>query len=131
MISRWLSICAVVVLVGCASHDKKSGKGLIVTPGGSLPGTVISVNSGARFAVVRFPIGQMPTLNQHMSAYRQGFHPVGKRVKLGPTRILHVQRVNLNSISPQRFRRNARSTAFFTNEHQGACGHTGALFDGM
>lgn len=89
MISRWLSICAVVVLVGCASHDKKSGKGLIVTPGGSLPGTVISVNSGARFAVVRFPIGQMPTLNQHMSAYRQGLKVADLKIS-GPQRDIHT-----------------------------------------
>ncbi|PYK29105.1 MAG: hypothetical protein DME57_11370 [Verrucomicrobia bacterium] len=89
MISRWLSIGAIVFLVGCASHEKSVGKGLIVTPGGSLPGTVISVNPSARFAVVRFPIGQMPALNQHMNAYRQGLKVADLKIS-GPQRDVHT-----------------------------------------
>jgi len=89
MISRWLSICAIVLLAACASREKNAGKGLIVTPGGSLPGTVISVNPTARFAVVRFPIGQMPVVNQHMSAYRQGLKVADLKIS-GPQRDVHT-----------------------------------------
>ena len=78
-----------MVLVGCASREKNSSKGLIVTPGGSLPGKVISVNPTARFAVLRFPIGQMPTVNQHVSVYRQGLKVAELKIS-GPQRDVHT-----------------------------------------
>ena len=90
MTSRLLSLFVVLALVGCASRDKQSdSKGVIVTPGGMMPGTVISVNPSARFAVLRFPIGQLPPLNQRMSAYRQGLKVADLRIS-GPQRDMHT-----------------------------------------
>lgn len=79
----------LVAVVGCASREKPDQQGLIVTPGGNLPGTVVSVNPAARFAVLRFPIGQMPPLNQRMSAYRQGLKVADLRIS-GPQRDIHI-----------------------------------------
>ena len=78
----------MLVLVGCASRQK-STQGVIVTPGGSLPGTVISVNASARFVVVRFPMAEMPPLNQRMSAYRQGLKVADLNIS-GPQRDTHT-----------------------------------------
>ena len=89
MTSRLLSLFVVLALVGCASRDKADSKGVIVTPGGMMPGTVISVNPSARFAVLRFPIGQLPPLNQRMSAYRQGLKVAELRIS-GPQRDMHT-----------------------------------------
>ena len=89
MTSRLLSLFVGLALVGCASRDKQSDKGVIVTPGGMMPGTVISVNPSARFAVLRFPIGQLPPLNQRMSAYRQGLKVAELRIS-GPQRDMHT-----------------------------------------
>ena len=90
MISQWLRLLLVLMLVGCASRDKKlDQQGVIVTPGGSLPGTVISVNPAGRFAVVRFPLGQLPSLNQRMSAYRQGLKVADLKIS-GPQRDIHT-----------------------------------------
>jgi hypothetical protein len=88
MVSRWLSVFAALALVGCA-RDKDSAESIIVTPGGSLPGTVVSVNPSARFAVLRFPIGQMPPLNQRMSAYRKGLKVAELKIS-GPQRDVHT-----------------------------------------
>jgi hypothetical protein len=90
MTSRLLSLFVVLALLGCASREKQSdSKGVIVTPGGMMPGTVISVNPSARFAVLRFPIGQLPPLNQRMSAYRQGLKVADLRIS-GPQRDMHT-----------------------------------------
>jgi hypothetical protein len=90
MTSRLLSLFVVLALLGCASGDKQAdSKGVIVTPGGMMPGTVISVNPSARFAVLRFPIGQLPPLNQRMSAYRQGLKVADLRIS-GPQRDMHT-----------------------------------------
>ena len=88
MISHWLKLLLVLLLVGCASREKE-GDGIIVTPGGSLPGAVVSVNAAARFAVVRFPLGYMPPLDQRMSAYRQGLKVADLRIS-GPQRDIHT-----------------------------------------
>jgi hypothetical protein len=88
MISRWLSVFAALALVGCASRNKDA-ESIIVTPGGSLPGTVVSVNPSARFAVLRFPIGQMPPLNQRLSAYRKGLKVAELKIS-GPQRDVHT-----------------------------------------
>lgn len=87
MISRWLSLIIFLSLLGCASREQ--GEGLIVTPGGSLPGAIVSVNPGARFAVVRFPMGDMPPLNQRMSVYRQGLKVADLKIS-GPQRDAHT-----------------------------------------
>ena len=79
----------ILLLTGCASRDKSPDSGIIVTPGGSLPGTVVSVSPTARFVVVQFPIGEMPPLNQRMNAYRQGLRVAELRIS-GPQRDLHT-----------------------------------------
>jgi len=79
----------MLALLGCASREKQSQQGVIVTPGGGLPGTVISVNPSARFAVLRFGIGQMPSLDQRMSAYRQGLKVADLKIS-GPQRDIHT-----------------------------------------
>jgi hypothetical protein len=89
MISQWLKLLLVLALIGCASRDKSDQHGVIVTPGGSLPGTVISVNPTGRFVVLRFAMGQLPPLNQRMSAYRQGLKVADLRIS-GPQRDIHI-----------------------------------------
>jgi len=89
MISRWLSALLAIALLGCAHKKQPDNKSVIVTPGGRAAGTVISVNPSARFAVVRFPIGQLPPLNQHMGAYRQGLKVADLKIS-GPQRDVHT-----------------------------------------
>lgn len=89
MISRLSNLLVIFALIGCASPEKPELKGIIVTPGGMMPGTVISVNPSARFAVLRFPIGQMPPLNQRMTAYRQGLKVADLKIS-GPQRDVHT-----------------------------------------
>ena len=90
MISRCLSIFLIVTLFGCASREKNlADEGIIVTPGGTLPGTVVSVNPAARFAVLRFAPGQLPPLEQRMSVYRQGLKVAELKIS-GPQRDIHT-----------------------------------------
>jgi hypothetical protein len=89
-ISRAFSVILVLTLLGCATRGKKQdGQGIIVTPGGLAAGTVISVNANARFAVLRFPIAQLPPVDQRMSAYRQGLKVADLRIT-GPQRDFHT-----------------------------------------
>ncbi|HEY5914165.1 MAG TPA: hypothetical protein VJA21_26555 [Verrucomicrobiae bacterium] len=48
------------------------GQKLILTPETALVGKVIRVNPAARFAVMSFPIGHLPALEQRLSVYRLG-----------------------------------------------------------
>ena len=61
----------------------------VVTPGGVLPGKVVSVNPNGRFAVLRFPLGQMPGLQQKMGVFRAGLK-VGEVRISGPQRDTHT-----------------------------------------
>ena len=87
MTSHCLNLFLVLVLLGCASREKEQG--LIVTQGGSLPGEIISVNPNARFVVVRFPIGQMPPVNELRSVYRRGLKVADLKIS-GPQRDTHT-----------------------------------------
>lgn len=90
MISPWLRFLVILLLAGCASRDKNRGQqGIIVTPGGSLPGTVVSASPTARFVVVRFPIGEMPAIDRRMSAYREGLKVADLKIT-GPRRDTHI-----------------------------------------
>jgi hypothetical protein len=90
MISRCLSVLVILTLVGCASGDNQpAAEPIIVTPGGSVPGKVISVNPAGRFAVLRFPIGQMPPVDQRVSAYRSGLKVANLKIS-GPQRDVHT-----------------------------------------
>jgi hypothetical protein len=45
----------------------------------------VSVNAGARFVVLTFPIGQMPALERRLNVYRRGLK-VGEVKITGPQR---------------------------------------------
>lgn len=62
-----------------------AGGELVVTPGGSVSGTVALVNPGARYAVVSFPIGAVPAENTQLNVYRNGLK-VGEIKITGPAR---------------------------------------------
>jgi hypothetical protein len=91
-----------VALSGCANHPysfdqtppkpqsapkpaaKSKGK-LIVTPEFTLKGRVISYNEPLRFAVLNFPVGQMPAVDQTLFVYRNNLK-VGELKVTGPQR---------------------------------------------
>lgn len=58
---------------------------VIVTPGGAVPGKVVSVNPTAKFVVLSFPIGGLPPVDRRVSVYRQGLK-VGELKITGPHR---------------------------------------------
>jgi hypothetical protein len=58
---------------------------VIITPEMGLAGKVVSVNAGARFVVLTFPIGQMPALERRLNVYRRGLK-VGEVKITGPQR---------------------------------------------
>ncbi len=59
--------------------------GVIVTPGGVVPGKVVSVNPTAKLVVLSFPIGGLPPTDRRVSVYRQGLK-VGELKITGPQR---------------------------------------------
>jgi len=60
---------------------------LIVTPETALVGKVARVNETARFAVLNFPVGNMPAPQQIMSVYRHG-------LKVGEVRVTALRQDN-------------------------------------
>lgn len=56
-----------------------------VTPEEGLHGRVASVNTGLRFVVLTFPIGQMPPVDDHLNVYRNG-NKVAELKVTGPQR---------------------------------------------
>jgi len=64
------------------SAKTANGK-LIVTPENTLAGKVVRVVSSGRFAVLNFPIGRMPLMDQRVEVYRQGLK-VGELRITGP-----------------------------------------------
>ena len=64
------------------SSSSANGK-MIVTPEHSLAGKVVRVVSSGRFAVLNFPIGRMPLIDQRVEVYRQGLK-VGELRITGP-----------------------------------------------
>ncbi|MGA2241105.1 MAG: hypothetical protein ABSH11_03605 [Verrucomicrobiota bacterium] len=59
----------------------------IVTPDNSLTARVVSYNASGRFAVLSFPVGQIPKLEQGLFLYREG-------MKVGEVKITGPQREN-------------------------------------
>ncbi len=59
----------------------------IVTPSDSLTARVAAYNSAGRFAVLSFPVGQMPNMDQTLFLYRNG-------LKVGQVKITGPQRDN-------------------------------------
>ena len=75
---------------GTISRGNSNDKGRpIITPGGSLPGKVVSVNTNGRFAVLRFPLGEMPKPEERLALYRDGLK-VGEIRISGPQRDTHT-----------------------------------------
>ncbi len=58
---------------------------VVVTPGVSVVGRVVHVNASARFAVLSYPIGQVPPADKRLSVYRGGLK-VGELRVTGPQR---------------------------------------------
>lgn len=69
-----------------AANDKNGGK-LIITPETGLVGKVVRVNETARFAVLNFPVGNMPSPQQVMNVYRKG-------LKVGEVRVTALRQDN-------------------------------------
>ena len=64
---------------------RTSDSKLIVTPETALIGKVVSANANARFVVLNFPIGRLPSLDQRLNVYRNGLK-VGEVKVTGPQR---------------------------------------------
>ena len=98
---RWMVtilICAVVPL-GCATDKTKTQTGtkpapaahsaiglkgnVAVKPSLQLTGKIVSVNAALQFVVAAFHVGEMPSLNERFSVYRQG-QKVGEVKISGP-----------------------------------------------
>jgi hypothetical protein len=62
-----------------------SAKAPVVVPSKALTGKVLQTNRNARFAVLVFPLGQMPANDQILSVYRDGLK-VGEVKVTGPQR---------------------------------------------
>lgn len=60
-----------------------NGTKLLIQPAAGISGTVSRVNVNSRFAVLTFPVGQMPAINQRLYVYRQGLM-VGELKVSGP-----------------------------------------------
>ena len=43
-----------------------------MTPSRTPTGKIVRVNAGARFVVVTYPIGQLPSVDQKLNVYRAG-----------------------------------------------------------
>lgn len=94
----FLLICCCSFLSACGGKRPQSNSSfptakttrtptnsVIVTPGGSLPGKIVSFNPNGRFAVLRFPLGDMPTVEQRLGVFRDGLK-VGELKVSGPQR---------------------------------------------
>ena len=65
---------------------KPAGATLLTSPsGGGLDGKLVMVDEAGRFAVINFPLGQMPDTNQALTVFRRGVK-VGEVLVTGPQR---------------------------------------------
>ena len=98
---RWMmtTLIGAILLLGCATDKTKTKTGtkpvtpdqrqkgargnVSVKPTIQLTGKIVSVNSALQFVVAEFPIGEMPSLNERLSVYRQG-QKVGEVKISGP-----------------------------------------------
>lgn len=62
---------------------------VIVTPGSSLSGTVARVNPQGTYAIMSFPIGSVPAVNQYLEVFRNGLK-VGDIKVTGPQREYNI-----------------------------------------
>jgi hypothetical protein len=93
---RYVFLAALILALapGCArdqgnmatpAYQPTSEPQLIVTGAEGLGGKVSFVNPNLRYAVLTFPVGQMPALNQQLNLYRGGLK-VGIVSVCGPQR---------------------------------------------
>jgi len=66
-----------------SAEPKTPAEKLIVTPDNGLVGKVEMVNQNARYAVLSFPIGHLPAMEQRLNEYRRGLK-VGEVKVTGP-----------------------------------------------
>ena len=67
------------------NNISKTDLKLIVTPETALIGKVAAANANARFVVLNFPVGRLPSLDQRLNVYRNGLK-VGEVKTTGPQR---------------------------------------------
>ena len=67
--------------------DKSGKDNLIITSGTALVGKVVRVNETARFAVLNFPVGNLPQPQQLMNVYRRG-------LKVGEVKVTALRQDN-------------------------------------
>jgi len=71
-------LAAGILISGCAFHKQKTSasvskaSSVIITPDASLAAKVVTYNFVGRFVVLKFPVGQMPVMNQTLFLYRAG-----------------------------------------------------------
>ncbi|MDW8310305.1 MAG: hypothetical protein RMK20_13105 [Verrucomicrobiales bacterium] len=98
-------VMTLLVCGGCALWPGRSGRArsdaawpsesgapaaaTTVVPVTALTGKVARYNEAGRFAVLEFPIGQMPRLEQRLFVYRDG-QKVGELKVTGPQRDEHI-----------------------------------------
>jgi hypothetical protein len=96
----WTLLLVAILVNGCAlfhhhratpaepaSTTPSATLNPIVTPNNSLTAKVAAYNSAGRFAVLSFPVGQMPNMDQTLFLYRAG-------LKVGEVKITGPQRDN-------------------------------------
>src|SRR5580658_6801361 len=86
-----LALICVALLAGCSTAKQNSFSGspapspTIATPDNSLTAKVVSYNAVGRFAVLSFPVGEMPRTDDTLFLYRAGLK-VGQVKITGPQR---------------------------------------------
>jgi hypothetical protein len=84
-------VCAVIPLAGCAGHKppaagaKPKASPPVITADLRPVGTVVMVNSEARFVVISFPTGPVPQVDHRLAVYHKGLKVANLKVT-GPER---------------------------------------------
>jgi hypothetical protein len=88
---RIVVLCVLVGLVGCAGPRKETSSthqnAPVVTPDFKPVGKIVMFNDQARFAVVNFPLGQLPQPDHRLDVYHKGS-------KVGELRATTEQKAN-------------------------------------
>jgi hypothetical protein len=93
----FLCLLLLPVFVGCRSGAERAPRSAaparpalvptpdrpLILPANLLSGKIARVNVSGRFAVITFPVGQIPALEQRLNIYRQGLK-VGEVKITGP-----------------------------------------------
>ena len=86
-------LAAGLAASSCARKPKSTSSGagaptqqfpkLILTPETGLSGHVVRVNANGRFAILNFPVGHLPSIEQRLNVYRLGLK-TGEILVTGP-----------------------------------------------